>query len=441
MTQDAVIVIPGIMGSELRDEHNHVVWGMKPRVLFRQLISHNVLDRLRLRPGAPDDGIRATALLAFPGYLPLLDGVEPYTDLVTALRRTTVHPDAVLGFPYDWRRSIAHNAGVLEGAAVAHLAAWKDRIRSLPDFDPSRPEPKLALVCHSMGGLIARYFTEVLSHRDITRGVVTLGTPFAGSVKAVRILANGDILPMGLLAEAVRNAARTFPGVYDLLPRYPCVHAGGLQPFSSDVAAGLGADPVLVDAAAAVHRTLIDAAKGAGTGICPIRPVVGVTQPTLASLRVEDGEAVFDERLDGEERRGGDSTVGRDQAFPTGFSPHYLPQRHGKLAGTTEAVAFVVAVLTEREPGPYQGEGIGLRLPDAAHANLPFEVEVEELGAGQARCRVVDADTGRQVDVKTPVRRDGRALATFTAPEPGLYRVTASGGGFNPVEELLIVLE
>jgi hypothetical protein len=441
VTRDAVVVIPGIMGSELRNDRNQVVWGMKPRVLFRQLLSGDVLARLHLAPGAPDDGIRATALLAFPGYLPLLDGVEPYTALVAALRRTTVHPDAVLAFPYDWRRSIAHNAHLLEGVATAHLAAWKERIRSLPGHDPSRPEPQLSLVCHSMGGLIARYFTEVLGHRDITRGVITLGTPFAGSVKAVRLLAHGDILPMGLLAGAVRDAARTFPGVYDLLPRYPCVRAAGLEPLSATAAADLGADPELFAGAAEVHRTVIGAAQAAGAGICPIRPVVGVTQPTLASLRIDSGEAVFDERLDGEDRRGGDSTVGRDHAFPSLSTPQYLPQRHGKLASTEEAVAYVVAVLTEREPGAYQGDGIGLRLPDAARATVPFDVEVENLGGGQARCRLIDADSGRQVDVKTPRRRDGRATATFVAPEPGLYRVTASGGGFNPVEELLLVLE
>lgn len=442
MTQDAVVIVPGVMGSELRNERNEVVWGMKPRLLFRQLLSRDVLARLHLPPGAPDDGVRATALLAFPGYLPMLDGVEPYTDLVNALRRVTLHPDGVLEFPYDWRRSITHNARLLEDAATAHLRVWKDRAPTLPGYDRRQPQPKLTLVCHSMGGLIARYFTEVLGHRDITRRVITLGTPFAGSVKAVRLLAEGDILPLGLLAGAVRDAARTFPGVYDLLPRYPCVRAGGLEPLSDADAAGLGADPELVTAAAEVHRVVIEAAKAAGADVCPIRPMVGVTQPTLATLTIDAGEAVFDERLDGEEVRGGDSTVGRDHAYPSRAEPSYLPQRHGKLASTDEAVAYVVAILTERQLGAYQaGDGIGLRLPDAARAGQPFDVVIEDLGPRTTRCRLIDADSGRQVDVKTPVRRDEQAVATFVAREPGLYRVTASGGGFNPVEDLLLVLE
>jgi len=439
VTQDAIVVVPGIMGSELRDQNGKVVWGMKPRVLFRQILTGDVLDRLRLPPGAPDDGIRATALLAFPGYLPVLDGLEPYTALVAALRRTALHPDGVREFPYDWRRSISHNARILEGVATAHLTAWRERVRTLPGFDPRQGEPRLTLVCHSMGGLIARYFTEVLGHRDITRRVITLGTPFAGSVKAVRLLANGDILPLGMLAGAVRDAARTFPGVYDLLPRYPCLRDGGLEPLPNAALADLGADAELVDAAAEVHRTVIDAARAAGAGVCPIRPMVGTTQPTLTSVTIDAGEARFDERSEGDVVRGGDSTVARDRAVPTGATASYLPQRHGKLAATDEAVAFVVAVITEIEQGAYQaGEGIGLRLPDAARVGVPFDVAVEALGARQARCRMIDADSGRQVDVKTP-GRDGRA--TFVPNEAGLFRMTASGGGFKPVEDLLLVLE
>ncbi len=439
-TADALVLVPGIMGSELRDAHNRVVWGMKPGVLFRQLASRDVLKRLQLKPGAPDDGIRPSGLIAFPSYLPILDGIEPYTEMTEALRSTTLHPDAVLEFPYDWRRSVASNATLLEAAAIAHLEGWKRRVRDLPDYDPRGDEPKLTLVCHSMGGLLARYFNEVLGHRDITRRVISLGTPYAGSMKAVRILARGDILPLGLLAASVRDAARTFPGVYDLLPRYPCVQGQALAPLTAQVAAEVGADPVLFESAAADHRTVIDAARSAGAGACPIRAVVGVTQPTLVSMRVAGGEATFDERLDSDVRRGGDGTVGRDHAFPSASTPSYLPQKHGKLAATPESVTFVQSVLTEIVPGAFQGDGIGLRLPDAASAQTTFEVEIEvDKGPAMAMCRLVDAGTGHQVDQQATARRDGRWKASLSAPHPGLYRVSAAGGGFSPVEDILLV--
>ena len=438
---DAIVLIPGIMGSELRDGEGKVVWGLRPKVLFRQLRTGDVISRLRLPPGAPDDGVHATGLLSFPCYLPILDGLEPYTNLLRTLCNTAVHPSAVVPFPYDWRRSVAFNARVLEEVALAHLDAWTRRVRTLPGHDPRQPAPKLSLVCHSMGGLIARHFTEVLGHRDITRRVVTLGTPFGGSMKALRLIADGDVLPLGVLADEVRRAARTFPGVYDLLPRYPCVRTTALDPLSGAVAATLGAEPELFEAAARDHRAVLAAAQAAGAAACPIRPMVGVTQPTLASVAVNHGEADFDERLADDIPRGGDSTVGRDHAHPSSSTPSYLPQRHGKIATTAEAVAFVRSVLTEVELGAYQGEGIGLRLPDTARVHRPFDVGVESTGGGLRTCRLIDAESGRQVDVKTPLRREGRLVATFTARQPGLYRVAASGGGFSPVEELLLVLE
>lgn len=437
-TSDAVVLIPGIMGSELVDVRGEVVWGLRPKLFFGRLVGRDILGRLRLPPGAPDDGITPSRLLAVPGYLPMLDGVDPYRHLAARLRRTTVEPDAVLEFAYDWRRSIAYNAGRLHSAATAHLATWTDHTRTLPGYVEGQPSPRLALVCHSMGGLVARYFTEVLGGRDITRVVVTLGTPFAGAMKAVRLLAHGDVLPLGVLAADVRDAARTFPGVYDLLPRFPCVGGGDtLETLSPSMVGALGGDCELAEAAAEIHGRVIDNAAAAGTAVCPIRPMVGVTQPTLASVRVLAGEAVFDERLDSDQRRGGDSTVLRDHAFASDSTASYLPQRHGRLASTNEAIEFVVAVLTERRLGAYQGNGIGLGLPDAARAGVPFEVEVD---GGRATCRLIDADTGLQVDQKATFRREGRWLAALTAKAPGLHRVTASGGGFSAVEDLLLVL-
>lgn len=261
----------------------------------------------------------------------------------------------------------------------------------------------------------------------------------------MRLLAHGDVLPLGLLAGAVRDAARTFPGVYDLLPSFPCLHGSSpeLEHLSGDALVDLGADRDLVDEAAARHRTVISDAQAAGAGICSIRPMVGVSQPTLASVRLDHGEAIFDERLQGDERRGGDSTVGRDHAYASLSTPAYLPQKHGKLASMKEAITSVTSILTEVELGVYQGEGRGMRLPDAATARRPFEVEVEpgEPGhSGLSTVRLLDAESGRQVDEQTTTRREGRWRATFTAPDPGIYRVTSDGGGFSPTEEQLIVL-
>ena len=68
------------------------------------------------------------------------------------------------------------------------------------------------------------------------------------------------------------------------------------------------------------------------------------------------------------------------------------------------------------------------------------DVEVESAGGGLTTCRLIDADSGHQADLQTPHRQEGRLVASMTARDPGLYRVMASGGGFSPVEDLLLVL-
>ena len=86
---DAVIVIPGIMGSELVDaETGDVLWGLSPRSYVRFWTSGTGLERLRVtdRERAGKTGrIRATGLLRFPAASPIFGGFEPYTRLVSAI--------------------------------------------------------------------------------------------------------------------------------------------------------------------------------------------------------------------------------------------------------------------------------------------------------------------------------------------------------------------
>jgi hypothetical protein len=79
---DAVVVVPGFLGSELIDGEGRVVWGLKPKVLGRVWLTGS-LSQLHVTDEDLHGGgrLRATRLLRVPGYLPLLGGLEPYTDL------------------------------------------------------------------------------------------------------------------------------------------------------------------------------------------------------------------------------------------------------------------------------------------------------------------------------------------------------------------------
>jgi len=137
----------------------------------------------------------------------------------------------------------------------------------------------------------------------------------------------------------------------------------------------------------------------------------------------------------------GDGTVFRYAAVVPNVEPAYLPQSHSAVAKTNEALAFVAAVLTEREPGVFQAApGVGLRVPPVVKPGEPFEIEVLD-GEPGLTCQMHNAEENRIITVAALWKRDDALVATFTAPTPGLYRILASGGGFSPAEQFVVSLD
>jgi hypothetical protein len=251
--RDAVIVIPGIMGSELVDaEAGDVLWGLSPRSYLRFWTSRGGLERLQVtdqeREGKTGR-IRAKGLLRFPAVAPIFGAFEPYTRLVAAIRHSLAHSDALCEFAYDWRLPVAFNAARLGDAVEAHLRRWRMHRMGIKDAS-------VVLVAHPMGGLVARCFTGTMGGASAVRQTVTLGTPFFGAVKAAYLLNAGRGAPVPLPRARLRELALTLPGLHDLLPSYRCVDdAGGRLLTPADVA-DLGGDSELAEASFAMQRTL-----------------------------------------------------------------------------------------------------------------------------------------------------------------------------------------
>lgn len=234
---DLVVVIPGILGSRLvrrEGTRSKTVWDFSltslPRVLKQLATGALVLDRY---DGAPDDGVEATDLFSFQ-WLPDFFGVDDYEPLLKSLRASIAgKPQQLITFPYDWRASNRYAAQRLHERALSALAEWKKT--------SGNTEAKLWLVCHSMGGLVARYFCEHLDGAQHTRAIVTIGTPHRGSVKALDALANGKgVWPLNLT-----HFVRSMPSVYELLPLFPAIRIDSEQGFGLHrVADFFGLDPV-----------------------------------------------------------------------------------------------------------------------------------------------------------------------------------------------------
>lgn len=229
-----VIVIPGILGSELiNPKTGETVWPSAFRTSQEGLpISPNLeANRDDLIPGR----IVETAKLAR-----LLPEVYVYRDLLEALRRYAGYregdwnnpsidgdKDTFYVFAYDWRRDNVANAREL----VRRLQILKSKLQ--------RPDLKFNIVAHSMGGLIARY-AAMYGDADLPASdaviqpawpgaahigkIVMIGSPNEGSADAFATLIEGYSVTEGLRRRVpllnkltAEDAART-PSVFQLLP-------------------------------------------------------------------------------------------------------------------------------------------------------------------------------------------------------------------------------
>lgn len=232
-----VVVIPGILGSELiNPKTGERVWPSAFRTKQEGLpISPNLAaNRDELVPGK----IVETAKLA-----KLLPEVYVYRDLLEALRRYAGYRqgdwenpsadgdrDTYYVFAYDWRRDNVDNAREL----VRRLQKLKNKLK--------RQDLKFNVVAHSMGGLIARY-AAMYGDVDLPPGdspiqptwtgaahiskIVMIGVPNEGSADAFATLIEGYSVTEGLRRRVpllnkltAEDAART-PSVFQLMP-----HAG-----------------------------------------------------------------------------------------------------------------------------------------------------------------------------------------------------------------------
>jgi pimeloyl-ACP methyl ester carboxylesterase len=170
--QDLVVILPGILGSVLQKDGKDL-WGISKGAIWDILVSHgDSLNALNVQQDDPDaenldDGIKAVRLVEdvtiIPGFIKV-DGYTRTTKMITenfanvTQGNIYLDPDDLAGnlyhFPYDWRRDNRANAKILQRLINKRLKCWRER--------SGNPNAKVILLAHSMGGLISRYYLEVL---------------------------------------------------------------------------------------------------------------------------------------------------------------------------------------------------------------------------------------------------------------------------------------
>ena len=490
--KDMVVILPGILGSVLQKDGKDL-WNVSGQAIWQVIKSlGGRLQDLQLAGDDADvedlgDGIRATGIIADTHLIPGLWKIDGYTktsQLITDNFQVIpgdIYQDAedkaanFYHFPYDWRRDNRANAKNLKRLLDKRLKTWRE--------SSGNSNAKVILLAHSMGGLISRYYLEVLGGWQDCRALFTFGTPYRGSLMAVNFLANGYKKAFIDLTEVMRS----FNSVYQLLPIYKVLQIANESHRIGEVSNLPNIDPERAKDALAFHRE-IETAVGSNQNDPNYHPYatvpfVGVQQPTFQSAELKQGKIIIHRDLPLMMRNrnldslaDGDGTVPKISAFPIEFSdrdtleiPGFIAEAHGSLQNQPAILLNLLNKLrisqaTEGTLEDIRGrgeaksrsikadtKGISVWLEDLYLQNEPIvikaKVNSENLDDKTLKGHIVCVSERRpDVEVNFAANSDGWLSSEDLRLEPGLYRLKvatelAGEAAPHPVNDLFEVAD
>lgn len=444
------MVIPGLIGSVLSKD-GKALWGTSPGAFWR-VVAGGALDQLAL--GGADneedhlgDGVSATALIDNFEMIPGLWKQGGYSILARKLVKgmDLISDENYFEFPYDWRRSNRVSARKLAALVPGWLAAWRNK--------SGNAEAKVVFVVHSMGGLVARYYMECLGGWRTTRTLISFGTPYRGSGNALGFLSNGFAWNVGpLKAFDGTKAIRSFDSVYQLLPTYGFVDAGGTGLMRVSEIDIPHVDRQRAIQALQFHEEIFAAQERnrASDGYDPsVRPIVGIEQPTFQSAKLADGTLSLLTSHEGTDNKG-DATVPRVSAIPYEVDQNaaiYIANTHSALQSDDTSDAQLRGILTETgidlhryRDADFAGK-IGLHIDDAYSAREPISVAATTSKYVQKIDGVVRRLDQEAEPINTVLWPSGGQYRRELPLPAGLYRIELEQDGFHPVSDVFLVAD
>lgn len=204
-----VIVVPGIIGTYLRDDYSlppEYVWNLVANDFGRTVLHP---DDLRYEASEPARVI--------PAHLLEIAYKELIEELRFNLRQKSDEAVPVYPFGYDWRKPLAAS----EQQLADFVEEVIERTKLLRHYAKAgyATDAKVNLVGHSLGGLVIAGYLERKGPAAPVHKVVTLATPYQGSFEAVLKMITGtaSLGPAGPSSRE-REAARLTPSLYHILP-------------------------------------------------------------------------------------------------------------------------------------------------------------------------------------------------------------------------------
>lgn len=253
--RNPIIVIPGLLGSRLRDPGSgKLIWGAfdsegvnpgsaegfrlialrtsPPRAIGEtegMSETDGVLERIRIAvAGIP------FVLRAYAEILATL-GAGGYRDQSLGLGGDVDYGDAhftCFQFAYDWRLDNVANARRLRDFIQEKRAYVQEQYKR--QFGIASADVKFDIVAHSMGGLVTRYYL-MFGGADLpadgstpaptwegakhVERAILVGTPNGGSLDALHALVEGRDFGAPVVPVFRPTLLGTFPSLYQLLPR------------------------------------------------------------------------------------------------------------------------------------------------------------------------------------------------------------------------------
>lgn len=417
---DLVVVLPGILGSTLRDQDG-MVWEVSGKAALRAVLSlGRSLRRLTLPSGIgdehPQDGIEPVGLMAdlhvIPGIWTPLKGYDRVVRRLNSLGYTAEKGNLLL-FAYDWRLSNRYNG--------ARLAREVDQA-----LDRLGPQAKVSFVCHSMGGLVARWCVEQCGMAERTDKLITMGTPYRGAVTALEQLVNGIRKGLGPFGIDLTEFARSMPSLHQLLPEYACIESpSGLVRTTETTLPEL--DTKMVADAMAFHTSLTDSFAGRTYAI------LGGKQPTATTARIADGKVTCYRTYEGQELYG-DATVPMVGAARKGLALssntlHRVTEQHTSLQDNAAVLDMVESFLTSTDivPRNVAVTEPQVSVPDLVLTTETLDVTVELRDTPPRALKVALLDeNGKQIESRSPAISEAMSIK-FGGLAPGAYYVQVSG--------------
>lgn len=374
-------------------------------------------------------------------------------------------PANLFEFPYDWRRDNRVNANLLKEFLDRQLILWRD-YTGLKDA-------RVILLAHSMGGLVARYYLEVLEGWQICKALFTFGTPYRGSINAINFLANKYKL---LNLVDLTDVLRSLPSVYQLIPRQPVLKIGEIYQSIAEATTPLpninskkaiNAWNFHSEIEMAVKRHLDDIKY---LRSFKINPIVGIKQKTKLSViltgnTITTSETELPTGID-PIYSDGDGTVPYWSAIPQELSCEYretyISEKHGAIQSNAEVLrqvrdrirgmqAWGLENIRGPEVTPELADkaAISLSVEDLYSADEAILIRAQlkdtnrDFGGIKAEIRAINLEGGtRIVELQAT---EGDWIAETGELTPGVYQVKvqtnqSAAGAPIPVRDVFEVL-